>query len=82
MEFNYTPGPWWIDDDGLIASGTGDTYCTVAQLVSGNPNDAELIASAPEYHAALELIAAGNTDPDGMVAAARTALCLTKGESQ
>jgi hypothetical protein len=26
----HTPEPWWIDDDGFIAAGSGDTYCTVA----------------------------------------------------
>ena len=26
----YTPEPWWIDDDGFIAAGSGDDYSTVA----------------------------------------------------
>ena len=26
----HTPLPWWIDDDGFIASGSGDDYQTVA----------------------------------------------------
>jgi hypothetical protein len=25
----HTPEPWWLDDDGFIAAGSGDTYCTV-----------------------------------------------------
>ena len=26
----HNPEPWWLDDYGFIASGSGDTYCTVA----------------------------------------------------
>jgi hypothetical protein len=26
----HTPEPWWIDDDGFIAAGAADSYCTVA----------------------------------------------------
>jgi hypothetical protein len=26
----HTPLPWWIDDDGFIAAGSGDDYQTVA----------------------------------------------------
>lgn len=27
-----TPGPWWRDDDGFIASGSDETYVTVADF--------------------------------------------------
>ena len=26
----HTPEPWWIDDDGFVAAGGGDSYTTVA----------------------------------------------------
>ena len=26
----HTPEPWWLDDDGFIAAGSGDTYSTGA----------------------------------------------------
>lgn len=30
----HSPTPWWIDDDGFIASGSGENYLTVAELVN------------------------------------------------
>ena len=30
--FNFTPGPWWRDDDGFIAAGSGDSYVTIADF--------------------------------------------------
>ena len=53
----HTPGPWWRDEDGFIASGSGDTYRTVADPHCMTPNpdnvyemdaNARLIAKAPE----------------------------------
>lgn len=32
METNFTPEPWWRDDDGFIAAGSGDTYVTIADF--------------------------------------------------
>lgn len=32
MTAKHTPGPWWRDDDGFIAAGSGDSYVTVADF--------------------------------------------------
>jgi hypothetical protein len=52
---------------------------TVAIAYDGKA-DAHLIAAAPDLLAALETIAAGNTDPDGMVRIAAEALSKAEGE--
>lgn len=44
--------------------------------------DARLIAASPSMFAALEIIAAGNTDPDEMVKMARAAIAKATGEPQ
>jgi hypothetical protein len=28
----HTPTPYWIDDDGFVAAGSGDSYVTVADV--------------------------------------------------
>jgi len=59
MQANHTPGPWWLDDDGFVASGSGDTYTTVADPHCGDrdiderESNARLIAAAPELLDAL-----------------------------
>jgi hypothetical protein len=56
----HTPGPWWIDDDGFVASGSGDTYTTIADPHCGNQDidereaNARLIAKAPDLRDALQ----------------------------
>jgi len=66
----YTPGPWWRDDDGFIASGNGDTYVTVADAnvnsldIDEREANTSLIAAAPELLAALKN-AAKILDDDG-----------------
>lgn len=61
MNTEHTPGPWWRDDDGFIASGSGDTYLTVASPNCSNDIDidereanANLIAAAPCLLTALQ----------------------------
>lgn len=62
MSAQHSPGPWWIDDDGFIASGSGDTYLTIAEphcmdsegRESEIQANAQLIAAAPELLAALK----------------------------
>lgn len=41
---NHSPLPWWLDDDGYIASGHGDDYITVGQL--HHPADREFVIKA------------------------------------
>ena len=60
----HTPLPWWIDDDGFIAAGSGDDYQTVADphcrptVDCGDENgaNAAFIISACNSH--YELLAA------------------------
>ena len=61
MTHTHTPGPWWRDDDGFIASGSDKTYITVASPncsedidIDEREANARLIAAAPELLAALE----------------------------
>ena len=65
----HTPGPWWIDDDGFVASGSGETYVTVADPHCGESDidtresNARLIAAAPTLLTALaELVGALEAD--------------------
>lgn len=65
----HTPGPWWIDDDGFVASGNGETYVTVADSHCNNQDidereaNARLIAAAPALLTALaELVGALEAD--------------------
>ena len=66
----HTQGPWWRDDDGFIAAGSGETYVTIAD---GDCSDLDidereankrLIAAAPDLLAALEAVDA-YLAPDG-----------------
>lgn len=56
----HTPAPWWVDDDGYIAAGSGDTYVTVAEGLAPSDDldeitaNLNLLAAAPELLAALE----------------------------
>ena len=59
----HTPGPWWLDDDGFIASGSRDTYEIIADPhccsdidIDEREANANLIAAAPELLEALEHI--------------------------
>jgi hypothetical protein len=56
----HTQGPWWRDDDGFIAAGSGETYVTIADVdfsdldIDEREANARLIAAAPDMLAALE----------------------------
>lgn len=57
----HTPGPWWVDDNGCVAAGHGDTYETIAimhdwQGDSEREANARLIAAAPELLEALRAV--------------------------
>lgn len=58
----HTPGPWWIDDHGFIASGNGETYVTVADPHCNNQDidereaNARLITAAPDLLDALRRV--------------------------
>jgi hypothetical protein len=49
-----TPGPWWLDDEGYIAAGSGESYVTIAEPIgvdmpaTQSEANARLIAAAPE----------------------------------
>ena len=65
-------------------SGLATYVCTIKTekhlALDGNEEaNARLIAAAPDLLAALETIAAGNTDPDGMVRIAAEALSKAEG---
>lgn len=50
----HTPAPWWRDDDGFIAAGSGETYVTVADAdcsdmdIDEREANKTLIIAAPE----------------------------------
>ena len=79
----HTPGPWSLgietdDDRAQVINNDGWHVAYVAcDPLEAN---ARLIAAAPDLLAALETIAAGNTDPDGMVRIAAEALSKAEGE--
>jgi len=57
----HTPSPWWIDDDGFLAAGGGDTYVTLADFdctpdlgIDEREANKALAAAAPELLQALE----------------------------
>lgn len=69
----HTPGPWWPDDDGCIAAGSGttDNYKTICQLINDEmtpfeaQGNAVLIEMAPEMYKALqEIQALGGSNPE------------------
>ena len=70
---DHTPGPWWPDDDGCIAAGSGgtDNYKTICQLIDADmtpfeaQSNAVLIEMAPEMYKALqEIRALGGSNPE------------------
>lgn len=82
----HTQGPWWRDDDGFIAAGSGETYVMIAD---GDCSDLDidereankrLIAAAPDLLAALhEVLSLCDRDSDiGRVVIA--AIAKAKGE--
>jgi hypothetical protein len=91
----HTPGPWEIGsinkrDKNLwwaavfTPKSTGKFHTPRAGEALGVDREecegnARLIAAAPDLLAALETIAAGNTDPDGMVRIAAEALSKAEG---
>lgn len=56
----HTPGPWWRDDDGFIAAGSGESYVTIADFDCSDLDFDEreankaLAIAAPAMLAALE----------------------------
>jgi len=86
----HTAEKWWIDDDGFIASGRGDDYKTLAQIIDTGSNgennaNAALIAAAPElYEACRELLLAsempyGSSEYPDAVDKARAAIAKAEG---
>jgi hypothetical protein len=72
---NWT-GQITSSDQGLIIDDETGRNIAVAY----DPKHTSLIASTPDLLKALEIIAAGNTDPDRMVDIARAAIDKTTGE--
>jgi hypothetical protein len=58
MNAQHTSGPWWVDDDGFVASGSGDDYKTIADPRCMEPrgNEAEIDANADLIAAAPDLL--------------------------
>jgi hypothetical protein len=77
----HTPGPWKEKRKLAIYSADDEPICAVfpAETEARSKADARLIAAAPDLLAALETIAAGNTDPGRMVEIAREAIAQTEG---
>ncbi len=82
----HTPAPWHADGEHIYAGdhlqiATVELYrgqLTEAQEQEDTAN-AHLLAAAPDLLDALEIIAAGNTDPDQMVEIAREAIAKATG---
>lgn len=60
-EQKHTQGPWWRDDDGFIAAGSGDSYVTIADFDCTHDIDIDereanksLATAAPDMLAALK----------------------------
>ena len=94
MTHTHTPGPWWRDDDGFIASGSDKTYITVASPncsedidIDEREANARLIAAAPELLAHLKMLVLGISEgmdipKDGAaITAAREAIAKAEGEA-
>jgi len=85
---SHTKGPWWTDDDGCVASGSGDSYVTVADCrVAGTvaleqDANARLIAASPTMYEALKRIAEGMADDRAYRDAARAALLEAEGKGR
>lgn len=62
MKTKFTPGPWWVDDDEMVAAGSGDSYVTIADPHCSkiDPDDrtanANLISAAPEMFDAIMMV--------------------------
>lgn len=54
----HTPGPWWVDDDGYVAAGSGDNYVTIAEGLGANDDVDEIAANLCLLSAAPELLQA------------------------
>ena len=78
----HTLGPWKEKRKLAIYSADDEPICTVlpAETDEQSAADARLIAAAPDMLAALQTIAAGNTDPDRTVEIAAEALRKAEGE--
>jgi hypothetical protein len=66
---SHSPTPYWIDDDGFIASGSGDTYITVADVYCRSRREA-----ADEMDANAVFIVRACNAHDRLLAAAKNAL--------
>ena len=60
----HTAGPYWRDDDGFIAAGSGDTYVTLADCdcthdidICEREANKQLFIAAPDMLATLRAIA-------------------------
>lgn len=77
----HTPGPWSVSFGEHEASiYTSGTIASVDDTMTGWKANARLIAALPDLLRALEIVAAGNTDPDDMVEIAAEALRKVEGE--
>ena len=65
----HSPTPYWIDDDGCIASGSGETYITVADVYCR-----PAVEAAEEMEANAEFIVRACNAHYPLLAAARNAL--------
>lgn len=71
-EVSFTPGPWFLDDDGQWFAVCANNHCVAhvhAPTLSSVDRalaDATLIAAAPDMYAALEYVLAelGERGPD------------------
>jgi hypothetical protein len=58
MSNSHTPGPWWVDDDGFIAAGSGDDYVTIAEGLAPSDDLDEICANLTLLAAAPDLLQA------------------------
>lgn len=65
MKTTHTQGPYWRDDDGFIAAGTGDDYVTFCDTNCNNldiddreANTAFIVKACNEYYRNKEVIGA------------------------
>lgn len=91
MTYKHTPEPWYRDEDGFIASGSSDTYVTIADPncsdmdIDEREANASLIAAAPDLLFALEFIVEelkrSDGDPFDALHDAEKAINKAKGKS-
>jgi hypothetical protein len=55
---SHSPGPWWVDDDGFIAAGSGDNYVTIAEGLAPSNDLDEITANLALLAAAPDLLQA------------------------